>query len=170
MNNDFVNQLGQPTPLFAVQALSDDPPAGLSDKQKRRLDGLAARYERNIRAEQRERYAEAVKVTRETQSLIEASIEQNNTLAREINEAMSHGRGDTAQAHQDLAQVFRETERLRERYAGLERSESDAWEMVCTDPDEYQMQRLERFPSLKNSLPRISQAWLDGSDETDPLA
>lgn len=169
MSQNILANVGEPVPLYAVQALVDDPPAHFSDKQKRRLASFADRYEQAIRKAQRDRYAAAMGVVKETRDAITGSIEDHSQHVKKIHDAVAHGRMEPDDARKDLTATFREIKALRDRLEGLTRSERAAWDVTCLDADEYQVSRLERFPSLAQHLPRISQAWLDGEDEHDPL-
>lgn len=170
MTDEPFLDIGEPAPLFQVQALVADLPAHLSDKKKGRIATFAHTYEMAIRAAQRERYVDTVKVTEEARTSITERIEENTQRVEEINAAVSNGLMEGEDGRKALAVIFRDIAELRERTDALEQAEAEGWSMVSTDPEVYQIERLERFPTLVGALPRITEAWLNGDDYRDPLA
>ncbi len=169
MAKDIFGAIGEPMPLFEVQALLDDPPAWMTDRMKSRLARFASTYQARVREAQKQRHADTVRTIKETGSDIRKNIDAHERKVEEVHAAVQHGRMDPAEARQELSETFRQIKSLRERLAGIDKSEADAWAMVSTDPEVYQIERMERFPVLADALPRLSPDWLRGDDDTDPF-
>jgi hypothetical protein len=105
MAKDIFGAIGEPMPLFEVQALLDDPPSWMTDRMKTRLARFASTYQARIREAQKSRHADTVRTIKETGSEIRRNIDAHERKVEEVHASVQHGRMDPAEARQELSQT-----------------------------------------------------------------
>jgi hypothetical protein len=150
--------------LDQAKALLNDPPASMSDRQKRRLTSWVAAYEGSIRRRQKERYDNAAKGLEERHGTIREDLETLTDMATQVKADLGNGRITAAEARDKLKGIFRVIKEVRERAAVMRNSEEQAWEMICASPEDDQSRQLQRFPTMGNGLPRLSSEFLEGDE------
>lgn len=153
--------------LQQAAALLEDPPAVLSDQQKRRLGSWVDKYQTTWRNKQKERYQAAAKLLEERRDQIEEDLETLAEMAADVRDDLDHGRVSAEEAEAQLKGIFKTIKQLRGRIAGTRSDEEQTWEMVNKNAAEYQREQLRRFPTLAETLPRLSSAYLNGQEDAE---
>ncbi len=78
--------------LDQAKALLNDPPASMSDRQKRRLASWVAKYEGSLRRRQKERYDNAAKQLEERHGTIREDLETLTDMATQVKDDLDNGR------------------------------------------------------------------------------
>jgi len=157
------------TTLRYAKALEGDPPAIMSDKQKRNLAAFNNTYESRLRRRQRERYHAALRQIHADQQKVEDRLGESEKQVADIEDKVSSGRITGEEGRRQLTFVFRQIKDDRAVLDALDASAERATEMIDTDPATHQEQMLDRFPNLAGNLPVLSVAWLNGDHSQDPF-
>lgn len=158
-----------PVTLKQTASLIDDPPAHFSDKQKRRASEFHRKYAGKIRSVQAQRYTTVMDDLTQRRDAIKAQVAETRKRAESLSAAVQHGRLPGGEAREQVAEIIREHTQLLDQLEAIEQAVEEAWQMVSTDPADFQEQALRRFPATVDALPRLSEDYLNGDNLADPF-
>ena len=145
---------------------ADFPP-----KQQQQLERMLKSYQDHIRSKQQQKYRGRSEELTQERDRLSDEIAMLVEVAQGIAEGLENGTVDVRAGRRDLTTVFRDLEHARGAAARLRENDDQSWEEVSTDPREAQAQQLERFPSLRGSLPSFKEEhFTPGSREPSPFA
>lgn len=171
MMSDDIQKIisGRPLTLHDLRALDDDPPAAVKDSVKRKISRTLTCYEKQVRTRQLEGVGKAAEQARGQQASIRQRLTEANKQTATITKAAKAGRVDPQQAEREIAQVIRAIQRDREALDQIDASIERIQAVADMDPADWQDTINSRFPATRNALPVITQDWLLGADDADPL-
>ncbi len=158
-----------PVTLKQTASLIEDPPGHFSDKQKRRAAEFHRKYTGQIRSAQSQRYNAVMDDLTQRRDAIKAQVAETRKKAEAVSNAVQHGRLPGGEAREKVAEIIREHTQLLDQLEAIEQAVEEAWQMVSTDPADFQEQALRRFPTAMDSLPRLSEDYLNGDNLADPF-
>lgn len=151
-------------PLLAESLARREEFAG-NDTQRRNWDAFNAGYTTNVVGKMRKVYDDASGYNEREQEQWERILRGLSELLVERVEAHRNGELDGQELLADAAAIEQDRQRALASAEAAAKVEARAWEQVDRHPAEFQKQTLDRFPALRQRLPRLSDAVLNGTEE-----
>lgn len=161
--------IGQPFTLALHRAVDDDPPAMMTERNRRRVGASLKRHETAVRSRQLDGVRQAVEQLNGQQESIRAALDQDEADIAAIQDGVRTGEFDPAAAEQAIAEIVRGIKAHRASLDRIEASITRVQEVADQDPADWEQTTIGRFPILRDRLPRLTEQWLFGADDRDPF-
>lgn len=158
----FADYIANP-PQEAQQRINGDTPL-------HRVELLRERWEKRMRGVQLQRFASLRDPRAEQIEDADDTLDLIPELARAWISDMDAGVLDPEQVLKNIAEIPAILQVIAQTYVDAERDAEAAYAMVDLSPADYTARLAERFPSLRDSGPYVTEAWLRGEPGApDPL-
>ena len=167
-------QQGVPMSLLQMADWLNNPPADALRKRQGRSpeQRMQALYDRARKAKRRvmvERYDNLRTKSGQTAT---ATAKTLDDLAKQIDAALNAMKQGTVTPDEVMALCadgIKQSNRINSVVDELERDDEAATSMIDMDPADYEAMLIERFPQAAKGLPVITEDFLLGEDDRDPL-
>lgn len=165
---------GVPAALRYTESLIENPSPELMLRYNgatglSRLENFHKRYRQKVRDQQVQRYGTVHESAGQRATDTARAVEQITKDLQAQLRAMKGGTLSPDEVMRFIAQAIRTVKAVEQTCDGIERDSEAATAMIDTDPSEWQQAEEERFPLLANSLPVLTEGYLTGETDADPL-
>ncbi|MCD4527456.1 hypothetical protein [Nocardioides sp. cx-173] len=162
MKPDSLGAALTPTLADFVRWLENQP--GLSDNQRRAAERTRDAYRRSLIDKMRRVYEDGASHNEREQETADRVLDKLSDLMDDAIERNRRGEIDGNELLAITAEVERDARRAEAMSEAAQAVEARGWDEVSLSPEQWQLQALNRFPALKQRLPRITDAVLEGRE------
>lgn len=134
-----------------------------------RMATVEERRRKVIRSAQRDAYSEVLAGAVATLSDADELLDITASEIASLEAGLRNGSLDPRVVASAVADAVRTINAIHPALDRVEQDAASAYEVVNLDPADYEELQLDRFPHLEGALPMITEEYLLGEDNRDPL-